>query len=83
MTTAITTSAIAARLSSALIEFGADADDVTLDASFEQLDVDSLDLVELSQIVKDEYDVEIKGDDMPRLKTLRDVVELVAARAGV
>ncbi len=60
--------------------FGADETAIARDATFETLDVDSLDLVELSQIVKEEYGVEIAGDDLPKLRTVRDAVELVAAR---
>ena len=41
----------------ALEEFGAEPDQIGPDAEFEALDVDSLDLVELAQIVEDEYGV--------------------------
>ena len=54
---------------------------IALDATFEALDVDSLDLVELGQIVQEEYGVEIKGEDMPKLKTVGDAVDLIAERA--
>ena len=47
---------------------------------FEDLDVDSLDLVELAQIVEDEYGVELKGDDIKDVKTVGDVIDLVVAR---
>ena len=39
-------------------------DDVTREATFEELDIDSLDLAELAQVVEDEYGVEITGDDV-------------------
>jgi acyl carrier protein len=78
----ITKDAIQTRVYAALEEFGADADEITNEATFESLDVDSLDLVELGQIVQDEYGVEIKGEDMPKLKTVGDAVELIAERAG-
>jgi acyl carrier protein len=74
--------AIQSRVFAALEEFGADADEITLEATFEALDVDSLDLVELGQIVQEEYGVEIKGEDMPKLKTVGDAVDLIADRAG-
>ena len=77
-----TRSAIQSRVFAALEEFGAEADAIELDATFEALDVDSLDLVELGQIVQDEYGVEIKGEDMPKLKTVGDAVDLIAERAG-
>ena len=78
----VTREAVQTRVYAALEEFGADADEITNEATFESLDVDSLDLVELGQIVQDEYGVEIKGEDMPKLKTVGDAVDLIAERAG-
>ena len=46
-------------------------------ATFEELDIDSLDLVELAQIVEDEYGVVLKGEDMKELKTVGDAVDLI------
>jgi len=64
-----------------LEEFGADAEAINRDASFEQLDVDSLDLAELAQVVEDEFGVAIKSSDVAELKTVGDVLDLIAARA--
>ena len=55
---------IEGRVFEALEEFGAEPDQINRDAEFEALDVDSLDLVELAQIVEDEYGVQLKGEDM-------------------
>jgi len=77
-----TPEAVEARVVEALASFGPDVDQVTREASFEELDIDSLDLVELAQIVEDEYGVELKGDDMKALKTVGDAIDLVVARAG-
>jgi acyl carrier protein len=71
---------IQTRVYAALEDFGADPDQLAPDATFEALDVDSLDLVELGQIVQDEYGVELKGEDMPKLKTVGDAVDMIAAR---
>ena len=70
------------RVFQALEEFGAEPDQVGPDAEFEALDVDSLDLVELAQIVEDDYGVELKGDDMKSLKTVGDAIDLVVARSS-
>jgi acyl carrier protein len=78
----VTRDAVQTRVFSALEEFGADPAEIKLEASFEELDVDSLDLVELGQIVQEEYGVEIKGEDMPKMKTVGDAVDLIAERAG-
>lgn len=80
--TTVTREAVEARVYAALEEFGAEPEALSLDAPFAALDVDSLDLVELAQIVHEEYGVEIKGEDMPRLKTVGDAVDLVTQRAG-
>ena len=53
---------------------------MTRDAEFETLDVDSLDLVEMAQIVEEEWGVEIKGEDMKDLRTFGQAIDLVAAR---
>ena len=66
---------------SALEEFGAEKADISRDATFEVLDVDSLDLAELSQIIEDEYGVQLKGDDVAKIKTVGDAVDLVVSRA--
>jgi acyl carrier protein len=76
----VTRDAVQTRVFSALEEFGADPAEIKLEASFEELDVDSLDLVELGQIVQDEYGVELKSDDMPKLKTVGDAVDLITSR---
>lgn len=79
---ATTPEAVEARIVEALASFGPDADQVTRDATFEELDIDSLDLVELAQIVEDEYGVELKGDDMKNMKSVGDAIDLVVARAA-
>jgi acyl carrier protein len=76
-----TPAAVEARVVEALASFGPDVEQVTREATFEELDIDSLDLVELAQIVEDEYGVELKGDDMKGMKTVGDAIDLVVARA--
>ena len=73
---------IEARVFEAVASFGPEPEDVTRDATFESLDVDSLDLVELGQIVQDEYGVELKSDDMPKLKTVGDAIDLIVERVN-
>jgi acyl carrier protein len=81
MPTTVNKEQIEERVTNALVEFGAEEDQINRDAEFESLDVDSLDLVELAQIVEDEYGVQIKGEDMEGLKTVGQAVDLVVARA--
>ena len=82
MSPTVTKEQIEERVKKALEEFGAEPSEINRDAEFEALDVDSLDLVELAQIVEDEYGVQLKGEDMENLKTVSQAVDLVAERAG-
>ena len=70
------------RVFQALEEFGAEPGAIGPDADFESLDIDSLDLVELAQIVEDEYGVQLKGEDMEGVKTVRQAVDLVVSKLG-
>ena len=63
-----------------LKEVGAEGE-VARDSTFEELDVDSLDLVEVAQIVEDEFGVELQGEDVKDLRTVGDVIDLVVARS--
>jgi acyl carrier protein len=65
-----------------LVELGTERDQLSREASLEDLDVDSLDLVELAQIVEDEFGVELKGDDVKDVKTVGEVIDLVVAKAS-
>ena len=71
---------IESRVEDALVEFGAEREDIGPDAKFESLDVDSLDLVELAQIVEEDYGVQITGEDMKTLDTVGKAVDFVEAR---
>jgi acyl carrier protein len=65
-----------------LVEMGTERDRLSREADLESLDVDSLDLVELAQIVEDEFGVELRGDDVKDVKTVGEVIDLVVAKAG-
>jgi acyl carrier protein len=81
MPTQITNEAVEDTIVNGLKEIGAEGE-ITRDATFESLDVDSLDLVELAQIVEDEFGVELDGDAVKDVKTVGDVIDLVVARAS-
>ena len=63
-----------------LVTFGADPDVVTRDATLEAIDVDSLDLVELTQVIEETYDIDLEGADFKEVQTVGDVVDLVLQR---
>ena len=76
----VTPEAVETTVRDALVQFGPEAEDIKLESTFEELDVDSLDLAELSQIIEDEYGVKLK--DVGKIKTVGDAVDLVVQRAG-
>jgi acyl carrier protein len=61
----------------ALAEVGADPDALRPDATFEELDIDSLDLVELTQILEDEYGVRVESSQLEELTTVGQAIDLV------
>ena len=57
-----------------------DAESVTMEASFiDDLNADSLDIVELVMALEDELEMEIPDEDVENFKTVGDVVEYVKA----
>ena len=69
-------------ISGALTDVGADKDAIALDATFEALDVDSLDLAEVSQVIEEELGVKLAGRDVAQISTVGDAVDLVVSRAA-
>jgi acyl carrier protein len=62
---------------------GVPADQVTPDKNFvEDLDIDSLSMVEIAVAAQDKFGVEIPDDQLKNLKTVQDVV-LFVQRSGV
>ena len=82
MATQVSTENVEKTIYDGLVELGTERDDLSREATLESLDVDSLDLVELAQIVEDEYGVQLKGDDVKDVKTVGEVIDLVVAKAG-
>jgi acyl carrier protein len=64
-----------------LTRLGADPDQVRSDAKLSDIDVDSLDLAELAQIVEERYGTKLTGADVTSVKTVGDIVALIEARA--
>ncbi len=81
MSTTTDATQVETTVSKALETFGADPTAIKREATFEELDVDSLDLAELSQIVEEEYGVTFKSSDVEQLKTVGDAIDFIVARA--
>ncbi len=82
MATDVTTENVEKTIYDGLVELGTERAELSREASLEDLDVDSLDLVELAQIVEDEFGVELKGDDVKDVKTVGEVIDLVVSKSG-
>lgn len=82
MATAVTQETVESTIVDAIAKLGPEQEDVTRDATFESLDIDSLDLVEVAQVVEEEFGVVLKGEDMEKLNTVGDAIDLVVARAS-
>ena len=82
MSTQVTPEQVETTVVDAIADFGPAKEDVKRDATFEDLDVDSLDLAELSQIIEEEFGVALKGEDVARIKTVGDAVDLVVSRSA-
>jgi acyl carrier protein len=82
MPATVTADAVEKTIMDALPQFGVEESEISRDATFEELDIDSLDLTELSQIIEEEYGVTIKGEDARQIKTVGDAIDLVVGKAG-
>ena len=71
------------RIIEALVEFGADPDELRRSgATLEELDIDSLDLFELSQILKEEFGLDVNPDDFEGITTLDDAKRVLLSYVG-
>lgn len=59
-------------------QLGVDESEVTREASFiDDLDADSLDIVELIMAIEDEFGIEIPDDVAEKISTVNDAVEYI------
>lgn len=59
-------------------QLGADEDAVVMEASFiDDLEADSLDIVELMMALEEEFDIEIPDEDAEKISTVKDAVDYI------
>ena len=62
-------------------QFGVEADSITMDTSFEDLGADSLDIVELTMAVEEEFGLEnMDEDDLSGVATVADLVRYLNSK---
>lgn len=59
-----------------------DEESITLETSFEDLDADSLDIVELIMALEEEFGIEIPDEDGEKLTTVGAAVEYINNKAS-
>lgn len=62
--------------------FAIPEDQIRPDATFFELDLDSLDLVELALSVEEELGVKIEDEELENIETVQDAVDAVKNKAG-
>ena len=63
-------------------KFGVEEEEVSPEATFEDLDLDSLDLVEFALAAEDELGVRISDEEAEQLETLNDTVKLLEEKGA-
>ncbi|BDF67079.1 acyl carrier protein [Pseudoflavonifractor phocaeensis] len=64
-------------------QFGMEPADITEETSFEDLGADSVDIVELSMALEEEFDIEEMGEeDLTNVSTVGDLVNYLKAKLG-
>lgn len=59
-------------------QFDISQNNITMDSSFQDdLNADSLDVVELIMTIEDEFDLEVEDESVEKISTVRDVVEYI------
>jgi acyl carrier protein len=69
-------------LEDALTGVGAPGVAIAPGATFAELDVDSLDLAEVTQIIEEELGVRIAGKDVATITTVGEAADLVVSRSA-
>ncbi|HWQ72839.1 MAG TPA: acyl carrier protein [Desulfitobacteriaceae bacterium] len=58
-------------------QLGVDEGDVTLETTFEELNADSLDIVELIMALEEEFDLDIPDEEAEKIRTVGDAVNYI------
>ncbi|MFI1968459.1 hypothetical protein BLA24_04455 [Streptomyces cinnamoneus] len=75
--------AVETYVTDALVELGVDRSAIVPDASIDDLEVDSLDMVELSQSLRKDLRIPVKPKDFDEVETLGQLLKVCCEKAGL
>ena len=78
MPSTITRDRVEEVVTDALVKFGTERELINPEVTFESLDIDSLDLFELGQIVEEEFSIQLRGNDVKGIATVGDLINVVS-----
>jgi len=61
-------------------QLGVEESEIAKETSFEDLDADSLDIVELVMALEEEFSLEIADEEVEKIKSVGDVVRYIETR---
>lgn len=74
---AVTSEEVLNKIKEIVPKFGVNPDDVTDSSTLEDLDMDSLDVVEIMQAIEDDLGIRVPDEDLEDLTTIGDAVAAV------
>lgn len=74
---AVTQDEVLNKIKEVVPKFGVNPDDVKLESTLEDLDMDSLDVVEIMQAIEDDLKIRVPDEDLEDLSTIGDAVAAV------
>ncbi|MGW3626422.1 acyl carrier protein [Streptomyces sp. NPDC000880] len=83
MTDMLDRTAIETFITDAIVELGVEREDIVPDAALDDLEIDSLDMVELSQNIKKDLGIAVKPKDFDQLETVGQVLKVCLQKAGL
>jgi acyl carrier protein len=74
---AVTQEEVLNKIKEIVPKFGVNPDDVSETSTLEDLDMDSLDVVEIMQAIEDDFGIRVPDEDLEDLTTIGDAVKAV------
>lgn len=60
---------------------GVEKDNLTLETTFDELEADSLDMVEFSMDIEEDFNINIEQSDITKIKNLGDAIEFIKSKS--